>query len=125
MQVVLIVIQSVIPLDPADTAVGAGIDWNAILTPLYRYLVVVVVHKVSFHAAVGATPGKLMMGMILVSESGERRVGFLRLLVREPLFVILLSVPLLNLVWFLFTAGQIEYRGWHDRVWGSVVMISA
>lgn len=98
--------------------------WDAILTPLYQYLVILIVYKVPFHVAVGATPGKLIMGLTVVSESGERRVGFLRLLVREPLLVILLSVPLLNLVWFLFTAGQIEHRAWHDRVGGSVVMYS-
>jgi uncharacterized RDD family membrane protein YckC len=124
LQVITVAIGAVMPTAEESFAGGTDIDWNAILTPVYQYIVILIVYKAAFHPAVGATPGKLLMGLTVVRESDEHRVGLLRLLAREPLFLILLSVPLLNLAWFLFTAGHIEHRGWHDRVAGSVVMIS-
>jgi uncharacterized RDD family membrane protein YckC len=64
-------------------------------------------------AALGATLGKMALGMTVVDENGQK-AGFLKVLIRETVgkFVSAL-VFFLGFIWILFDSNR---QGWHDKI---------
>lgn len=66
---------------------------------------------VGFTAARGATPGKTALGLRVVRDDGEERVGWGKALLREVLGKILSSILLIGYIMVAFRADK---RGLHD-----------
>jgi uncharacterized RDD family membrane protein YckC len=68
-----------------------------------------------------ATPGKLMLGLKVVSDGGEEATHG-QVLGREFLFILLWVVPIVNLIWLIMLAGDTKKQGWHDKAASTVVV---
>ena len=70
-------------------------------------------------AALGATPGKMALGMTVVDENGQK-AGFLKVLIRETIGKIVSALVLfLGFIWILFDDKR---QGWHDKIGGTFVV---
>ncbi len=101
--------------DTLDGAVvaGAGIFGGGLLFQL--------VYFVFFWAALGQTPGKILLGLRIVRPEGQR-LGVIRAIVRYFGYWIS-AIPLgLGFFWVLVDRRR---RGWHDKLAGTQVVFTA
>jgi uncharacterized RDD family membrane protein YckC len=98
-----------LPSAPSPTLVSAVGSLYSLLGLLYY---------VYFWGARGATPGKSLLGLTVVTDSGETPIGFGRALLRLVGYAV--SSFLLGLG-FLLIAFSPDRRGLHDRIAGTRV----
>jgi uncharacterized RDD family membrane protein YckC len=70
-----------------------------------------------FHGTTGQTPGKRLLGLRVVQESGGS-IGFGRL----PPWVGYIISALPMLMGFLWAGADRRKQGWHDKIAGTVVI---
>ena len=88
---------------------------------LLFYFVIIIAYFTYFHGTTGRTPGKMLLGLQVVSGDGAPisfGVAFLRAvgyLVSSLLFIFPLG--------FIWAAFDKKKQGWHDKIAGTVVII--
>lgn len=76
-------------------------------------------YHIIFIAALGRTPGKMLLGLRVVSVQGGKP-NFGQVLLRELIGKTIAAAPIfLGLLWALWDQ---EKRGWHDRIGGTLVV---
>ncbi len=83
----------------------------AILFPLFYFL--------GFHAAIGATPGKKILGLEIVDRDTGERPSFLAIFGRESIGRILSSILMLGYLMIFFTENR---EGLHDKIFKTNVV---
>ncbi len=83
------------------------------------YLVVSIAYDVGFWMLVGQTPGKRLMGVLIVRADGQRlRLGNA---IRRELAYVLSGILFLGYLWILFDNKR---QGFHDKLAGTIVVYS-
>ena len=72
-----------------------------------------------FHGATGQTPGKMLLGLQVVSVDGAR-ISFGVAFLRASAYFISFIIYLLGFIWVAFDKKK---QGWHDKIAGTVVII--
>jgi len=88
-----------------------------IFVALFNFLVIAVYFVGGWHLA-GTTVGDALMGLRVVSVSGER-VSLWRSIMRLIGFVLSAVVLFIGFIWALFDSRR---QGWHDKLGGTVVI---
>ena len=96
--------------------VSAGSESWSILVSLILNLV----YWVAPTYMTGATLGKTLLGLQVVTKNSSADLGFLQILLRETVGRFLAMLPLfLGYIWFFFSEDR---RGWHDYIGGTRVI---
>jgi uncharacterized RDD family membrane protein YckC len=82
------------------------------------YSLLCLLYYIYFWGARGATPGKSLLGLTIVPESGEARIGYGRALLRLVGYAV---SSFLFGIGFLLIAFSPDRRGLHDRIAGTRV----
>lgn len=104
------------------TSFASGPSTSLITTAFSVYNLFCILYYVFFWGGRGATPGKSLLGLTVVTVSGETPIGYGRALLR--LFGYAVSSFLLGLG-FLLIALSPDRRGLHDRIAGTRVTRSS
>jgi len=73
----------------------------------------------TFWVVKGATPGKMIMGLIIVDARTLERASTTRLLVRYLSYFISMLPLFLGIFWVAFDKRK---QGWHDKIAGTLVI---
>ena len=85
------------------------------------YIILMIVYFTYFHGIKGRTPGKMLMGLQVVSTDGAP-IGFGTSFLRSVSYLVsslLFTIPL----GFIWAAFDRKKQGWHDKIAGTVVII--
>jgi uncharacterized RDD family membrane protein YckC len=91
----------------------------AILAMIAVYLALSIAYFTYFHGMTGRTPGKMILGLQVLSTEGTT-VTFGTAFLRSVGYII--SGALLN-IGFIWAAFDRRKQGWHDKIAGTVVII--
>ena len=81
-------------------------------------LVIDLAYVVYFWTTSGATPGKMAMGLRVVSTDGSPlTVG--KAVIRFVGYIVSFAVLLIGFIWIAFDANK---QGWHDKIAGTYVI---
>ncbi len=100
------------PVAPTPTLVSAAVSLYSLFGLLYY---------IYFWGARGATPGKSLLGLTVVTEAGETPIGYGRALLRLVGYTV---SSFLFGIGFLLIAFSPDRRGLHDRIAGTRVVRS-
>lgn len=82
------------------------------------YIVVNIIYFTYFHGATGRTPGKMILGLQVVTEEGNP-ISFGTAFLRAVGYFIS-NILYLGFIWAAFDRRK---QGWHDKIAGTVVII--
>ncbi|MEX6509163.1 RDD family protein [Jiella sp. M17.18] len=82
-------------------------------------IVVGIVYVIGFWVWKGATPGKMALGMTVVTADGHRPIGLGTAVLR---YLGYLASGLVFCLGFLWIAFRRDKRGWHDMIAGTLVL---
>ncbi|NTW07343.1 MAG: RDD family protein [Syntrophaceae bacterium] len=85
------------------------------------YVILTIAYFTYFHGMKGRTPGKMLMGLQVVSTDGTP-IGFGTAFLRSVGYLVsslLFTIPL-GFIWVAFDKKK---QGWHDKIAGTVVII--
>ena len=77
-----------------------------------------IAYVVGFWAASGATPGKMLMGLRVVTREGER-IGGGTAVLRYVGYIVSGLALLLGFLWIIWDP---DHEGWHDKIAGTRVI---
>jgi uncharacterized RDD family membrane protein YckC len=72
-----------------------------------------------FHGSTGRTPGKMLLGLQVVSIDGNQ-ISFGTAFLRSIGYLVSSIVLCLGYIWIMFDSKK---QGWHDKIAGTVVII--
>lgn len=104
------------------TSFASGPSTSLVSTAISVYSLLCILYYVFFWGGRGATPGKSLLGLTVVTDSGETPIGYGRALLRLVGYAA--SAFLLGLG-FLLIALSPDRRGLHDRIAGTRVTRSS
>lgn len=101
---------------------GTSIDPNTLGTPGAASAnpygtIISIIYTIGFWVYSGATPGKMLLGMRIVTLDADKPT-FGQAIVRYIGYIVSAVVILLGFIWI---AGE-QRRGWHDRIAGTYVV---
>ena len=102
----------------STTSFALGPSASFVSAAFSLYSLFCIFYYVYFWGARGATPGKSLLGLTVVTESGETPIGYGRALLRLVGYA---ASSLLLGLGFLLIAFSPDRRGLHDRIAGTRV----
>ena len=94
---------------------------SIVLLALALYVVLSIAYFTYFHGIKGRTPGKMLLGLQVLSTAGTT-IGFGTAFLRSVGYLVsslLFTIP----VGFIWAAFDRRKQGWHDKIAGTVVII--
>jgi uncharacterized RDD family membrane protein YckC len=101
----------------ADLANPARIT-SLVLPAMVFYIFISIAYFTYFHGIKGSTPGKMLLGLKVLSTDGTS-IGFGVAFLRSVGYLVS-SILYIGFIWAAFTRRK---QGWHDKIAGTVVII--
>ena len=82
----------------------------------YMFFAVVFIFRFLVSLVFGTTPGRKLIGLLIVTHADMRSANRMRVAFREFLALLIVVAPLVNLVWIVRILRNPEWPGWHEWI---------
>lgn len=82
--------------------------------------IIILLYYLTFWLFLGATPGKILMGLRIVSSKTYSTPSALAYIIRYLSYSIATAPLLIGLLWVIFDKNK---QGWHDKIAKTLVVV--
>ena len=95
--------------------------WSFVLIT-YMFFAVVFIFRFLVSLVFGTTPGRKLIGLLIVNHADMRSTNRMRVAFREFLALLIFVAPLVNLVWIVRILRNPGWPGWHEWISETAVL---